>query len=262
MTAKRENDARYDALMAQAAEVFPGVDIGRPVRSRMYRTVLTALRAVNIKVDLDVAGKENVLPGAGILAANHQGTLDPVVALMSTWWHVVAFTKAEWFEGKSAVFFRWMGQIPLRRGDEASTAWALEMASLALDEDAKIGIYPEGTRGPSRTSLYKLHQRVLMPLIEGHPDVPVYAVATTYPDGSCLRRKARVRFSPPLPIDPRTMSGDEIVAVIRDALVELGELTYVDVPAFVAKARADREAKKAAEGGTAPDASPETAPDA
>ena len=51
------------------------------------------------------------------------------------------------------------------------------------------------------------------------------------------------------------MTGDEIVAVIRDALVELGGLTYVDVPAFVAKARAEREAaKKAAEDGTPPDA--------
>jgi 1-acyl-sn-glycerol-3-phosphate acyltransferase len=254
MAANSANDARYDALLTQAAEVFPGVDIGRPVRSRMYRTLLVALRGVNVKVDLDVAGKDDVLPGAGILAANHQGALDPVVALMSTWWHVVAFTKAEWFEGRSAVFFRWMGQIPLRRGDEASTAWALEMASLALDEGAKIGIYPEGTRGPSRTSLYKLHQRVLIPLIEGHPDAPVYAVATTYPDGSGFRRKARVRFSPPLPIDPRTMSGDEIVAVIRDALVELGDLTYVDVPAFVAKARADREAGKQKEADAGPSA--------
>lgn len=240
-------DDRYDDLLARAATVFPGVRIGRPVRSRMYRPLLVALRAVNLKVDLDVDGKQDVLPGAGILAANHQGALDPVVALMSTWWHVVAFTKAEWFEGRAAVFFRWMGQIPLRRGDDESTDWALEMASYALDHGAKVGIYPEGTRGPSRTSLYRLHKRVLMPLIHGHPDVPVYAVATTYPEGSGFRRKARVRFSPPLPIDPRTMSDDEIVVVIRDALLELGDLTYVDVPAFVAKARADREAAKQAE---------------
>jgi 1-acyl-sn-glycerol-3-phosphate acyltransferase len=240
-------DDRYAELLARAATVYPGLRIGRPVRSRMYRPLLVALRAVNVKVDLDVAGKEHVSPGAGILVANHQGALDPVVALMSTWWHVVAFTKAEWFEGRAAVFFRWMGQIPLRRGDEDSTAWALDMASYALDRGAKIGIYPEGTRGPSRTSLYRLHARVLMPLIEGHPDVPVYAVATTYPEGGGFRRRARVRFSPPLPIDPRTMSQEEIVAVIRDALVELGGLTYVDVPAFVAKARADREAAKQAD---------------
>jgi len=237
-------DERYDELLARAARVHPGLRIGRPVRSRMYRPVLAALRLVNLKVDLDVDGTQGVLPGAGILAANHQGALDPVVALMSTWWHVVAFTKAEWYEGKASVFFRWMGQIPLRRGDEESTQWALDMASYALDHGAKVGIYPEGTRGPSRTSLYRLHKRVLMPLIEAHPDVPVYAVATTYPEGSGFLRRARVRFSPPLPIDPRTMTDDEIVAVIRDALLELGGLTYVDVPAFVAKARADREAAK------------------
>jgi 1-acyl-sn-glycerol-3-phosphate acyltransferase len=185
--------------------------------------------------------------GAAVLVANHQGTLDPVVALMSTWWHVVAFTKAEWFEGRTAPFFRWMGQIPLKRGDDASTTWALDMASYALDVGAKAAIYPEGTRGPSRTSLYRLHARVLMPLLREHPDVPVHAVATTYPEGGRLRRRARVRYSPPLPLDLRTMSDDEVIAVVRDALLELGGLTYVDVPAFVAKARADRE-KSQAEG--------------
>ena len=37
----------------------------------------------------------------------------------------------------------------VRRGDDESTDWALEMASYALDHGAKIGIYPEGTRGHS-----------------------------------------------------------------------------------------------------------------
>lgn len=234
------DDERYADLLARAAEVLPGVNIGRPVRSRAYRFVVAGMRVMRLRVDLDIAGTEHVGPGPAILAANHQGALDPVVALMSTWWHVVAFTKAEWFEGKAAPFFRWMGQIPLRRGDEASTSWALEMAAFALDDGAKVAIYPEGTRGPSRTSLYKLHGRVLMPLIESHPDVPVHAVATTYPEGGRFRQRARVRYSPPLPIDPRTMTQEEIVAVIRDSLLEMGELTYVDVPAFVAKARADR----------------------
>lgn len=241
------SDERYEGLMARAAAIYGGTDIGRPVLSRAYWPVVAAMRLVRLRVRLDAAGKENVGPGAAVLVANHQGALDPVVALMSTWWHVVAFTKAEWFEGRSAPFFRWMGQIPLKRGDEESTAWALDMASYALDAGAKAAIYPEGTRGPSRTSLYRLHARVLMPLLKEHPDVPVHAVATTYPEGGRFRRRARVRYSPPLPVDTRTMTDEEVIAVLRDALLELGGLTYVDVPAFVAKARADRERARADE---------------
>ena len=84
-------------------------------------------------------------PGPAILVSNHQSTWDPVVTVMSTGWRVSAFTKAEWFEGPAAPFFRWVGQIPLRRGDEVSTEWALDMAARALADGGKVGIYPEGT---------------------------------------------------------------------------------------------------------------------
>ncbi len=140
-----------------------------------------------------------------------------------------------------------MGQIPLRRGDEASTEWALDMARRALADGGKVGIYPEGTRGPDATKLYRLHQRVLVALIQGSPDVPVHAIATTYTDRGRRRRLARVRISPPLPVDPSTMSGEEMTVVIRTALAEAGQLDYVDQYAFVVKARAEREARKASE---------------
>jgi 1-acyl-sn-glycerol-3-phosphate acyltransferase len=158
--------------------------------------------------------------------------------------------KAEWFEGRSAAFFRWMGQIPLRRGDEACTEWALDMASLTLADGNRVGIYPEGTRGPDPSSLYRLHQRVLVPLIAAHPDVPVHAIATTYDRSGRGRTKARVRISKPLPLDVSTMSPEEMTAVIRDSLIELGNLGYVDQYAFVAKARLERE-RRAADGSSA-----------
>ncbi len=102
-------------------------------------------------------------PGAGILIGNHVSALDPVVAVMSDWWRVTAFTKVEVFERPGAVFFRLMGQIPLRRGDEASTAWAMDMASRTLAAGGKMGLYPEGTRSPDPTKLHRLHKRVLVP---------------------------------------------------------------------------------------------------
>ena len=230
----------YDAALAQAAEIYPGVRVGRPGRSRGWPVMGPLMNLLRVKISIDQDGAQNVAPGPAILVSNHQSTWDPVVTVMSTGWHVSAFTKAEWFEGPSAPFFRWVGQIPLRRGDETSTEWALDMAARALAEGGMVGIYPEGTRGPSDSTLYRLHQRVLVALLTGSPDVPVHAVAVRYfPKGR--RTLARIRISERLPIDARTMTGQQMADVIRDRLLPLGELDYCDQYAFVVKAKAARE---------------------
>jgi 1-acyl-sn-glycerol-3-phosphate acyltransferase len=230
----------YDAALAQAADIYPGVRIGRPGRSRGWPVIGRLMHVMRLKISIDLDGAQHVGPGAAILVSNHQSTWDPVVTVMSTGWHVSAFTKSEWYEGPAAPFFRWLGQIPLRRGDEVSTEWALDMAARALADGGKVGIYPEGTRGPSDSTLYRLHQRVLVALLVGSPDVAVHAVAVRYtPTGR--RTLARVRISERLPLDARTMTGQEMTDVIRDRLVEIGELDYVDQYAFVVKAKAERE---------------------
>ena len=112
----------YDTAMAEATAIFGDVRVGHPGRARTYWLTITLLRALKMRVKINFDGAQNAAPGAAILVGNHLATLDPVVAVMSTWWRITAFTKAEWFEGRAAVFFRWMGQIPLRRGDEAQVA--------------------------------------------------------------------------------------------------------------------------------------------
>lgn len=242
----------YDAALARAADLYPGVRIGRPGRSRGWPVMGPAMNLLRLKFSLDMAGAEQVAPGAAIIVSNHLSTWDPVVTVVSTGWRVSAFTKAEWYEGPSAPFFRWLGQIPLRRGDEASTEWALDMARRTLSDGGKVGIYPEGTRGPDHGALYRLHQRVLVPLLVASPDVPVHAVAVRY-TAKGRRTVARIRISERLPLDARAMSGPEMTEIIRDRLVELGELRYVDQYAFVVKARLERERlareKEAAGGG-------------
>jgi 1-acyl-sn-glycerol-3-phosphate acyltransferase len=144
-----------------------------------------------------------------------------------------------------AAFFRFMGQIPLRRGDDASTEWALAMAHEALASGSRIGIYPEGTRGPDPGTLYRLHQRVLVPLLRNDPDVPVHAITATY-DRSGRRTRATVRVSPRLPLDASSQTDEEMTGIIRDELVRIGGLRYVDQYAFLAKARRERERERAA----------------
>jgi 1-acyl-sn-glycerol-3-phosphate acyltransferase len=239
----------YDDDLARGRRAHPCLRIGRPGVARTYRLTRTALQGMRLRVQADVQGADNVAPGGAILVGNHLATLDPVVAAMSLPWRITAFTKAEWFEGPAAPFFRFMGQIPLRRGDEVSTEWALDMASGVLGRGDKVGIYPEGTRGPDATKLYRLHQRVLVPLITGNPGVPVHVVATTYGDGSFGRQLATVRISPRLPIDPESMTGQQMTDIVRDTLVELGGFTYVNQYAFVVKARAERAERAARDDG-------------
>jgi 1-acyl-sn-glycerol-3-phosphate acyltransferase len=237
----------YDDALARGRRINAGLRIGRPGRSRAWPVITPFFAALRTRMSIDVAGAEQVAPGAAILVSNHKSTWDPVVTVMATGWRVSAFTKAEWYEGPAAPFFSLLGQIPLRRGDEESTEWALDMATRTLDHGVKVGIYPEGTRGPDDDALYRLHQRVLVPLITGNPEVPVHAISVRYsPRGR--RTLARIRISPRLPLDTRSMSGQEITDVIRASIAESGHLEYVDQYAFVVKARLQRQRDAAGEG--------------
>ena len=218
----------YDSALAAGRALYPGVRIGRPGRARAFRPMTAVLQLLRARWAVDVDGAEHVRPGAAILVANHHSALDPVVVVMGTWWQVTAFAKVEVFEGRGAVFFRLMGQIPLRRGDEASTEWAMDMAARTLARGGRLGLYPEGTRSPDPATLHRLHKRVLVPVLQAHPDVPVHAVTTRYTSRAWRRTLVRVRISPPLALDPAVMTPEQLTHVVRDALLELGGQTYVD----------------------------------
>ena len=189
---------------------------------------------------VDIDGADKVAPGPAILIGNHVHFVDPVCVVMATWWRCSAFTKVEWFEHRGSLFFRLMGQIPLRRGDVASTEWAMQMSRYALGSSGGVGriaLYPEGTRSPDPNVLHKLHKRIMIPLLQANPDVPVHVVTTQYENHSFPRRiRAHVRVSEPLPLDPRTMNADELATIVRDALLALGGQTYMDTYAQDVKA--------------------------
>ena len=218
----------YDAALDAGRRLYPGVRIGRPGRARTYWLTIAAMRALRLRWAVRVSGSEEVAPGGAILVGNHLSAMDPVVAVISHWWRVTAFTKVEVFEGRGALFFRLMGQIPLRRGDEESTRWALDMARRTLADGNKVGLYPEGTRSPDRRSLHRLHKRILIPVLQDSPDVPVHTITTTYRGTTRGRRRVDVRLSAPLPIDARTMDADEIVEIITASLLRDGGMDFVD----------------------------------
>jgi 1-acyl-sn-glycerol-3-phosphate acyltransferase len=227
----------YAAALARGREIYPGVRIGRPGRARTYWATIAAMRVLRLTWAVHATGSEHVARSGAILVGNHLSAMDPVVAVMSHWWRVTAFTKVEVFERRGALFFRLMGQIPLRRGDEASTAWALDMAGLSLAHGGMLGLYPEGTRSPDRRSLHRLHKRILIPVLQANPDVPVHTITTTYLGRRRGRSQVDVRISPPLPIDARTMDADTIVGLLRESLLTDGGMDYVDAYARDIKAQ-------------------------
>lgn len=232
----------YNSLLEQGKGIYPGMRVGRPGRARTYFPTIFFMRILRLRYSVKVSGSHHVARGPAILVGNHLHAMDPVAAVIKHWWRVTAFAKVEVFENRGASFFRWMGQIPLRRGDETSTKWALDMAALTLADGNKLGLYPEGTRSPDKKSLHKLHRRILIPVFQNSPDAPVHAITTTYLGIKRFRHRVTVHISSRLPIDVHTMSPNEIVDVIKNALLEAGGMPYVDAFARDIKAQASPSA--------------------
>ena len=221
--------AGYDTLLAEGRALYPEVGIGRPGRAWTYWPTIALIRALHLRYATHVENGDRVAPGPTILVANHVHAMDPVMVVISRWWRVSAFTKVEAYQKRGGFFFRLMGQIPLRRGDAAATDWAMRMAQQALLHGGKIGLYPEGTRSPDPNHLHKLHKRILIPLLQANPEVPVHVVTTRYGgQGRLRRRQVTIRVSEPLGIDAGRQTPDEVVTLIREQILQLSGQTYVD----------------------------------
>jgi 1-acyl-sn-glycerol-3-phosphate acyltransferase len=234
-------DEGYEALLAEGKALLGGARIGRPGSSRLYWMTIAIMRLLGLRLKVRLHGKEHLRRGTpAILVANHVSAWDPVCVVISGWWRVTAFTKVEYFGSPGSFFFRWMGQIPLRRGDADSTAWAMRMSQEALARGGMIGLYPEGTRSPDG-KLHKLHKRILIPLLVANPDVAVHAVTMSYEKRTGRRTLVTGRVSPPLELD-HSAPPDVIANRLRDEMLALGGQEYVDEYAQTVKRRRSRPA--------------------
>lgn len=97
---------------------------------------------------LEVEGKESIpRKGPFILAANHLSNLDPPLLAAVSSRKVGFLAKEELFKSKiSALYFKDVGAIPLKRGKSDIRAVRLALETL---ENKPLLIFPQGTRGAS-----------------------------------------------------------------------------------------------------------------
>ena len=227
----------YDEALRRGQAIYSGTRIGRPGRGSAYWLLWAGAQVLRLRWAISVSGADNVQRGPAILVGNHLDFMDPVMVGLANRWRLYYFTKSEAFEGRGGVFFRLAGQIPLRRGDEAATNWALEVSSHVLGEGHKLALYPEATRSPDGASLHRLYRRVLVPVLRANPGIPVHAVSIGYPGTRRGRKRVDLRFSPALPLDLDAMNATELTDAVRDAILGLGGMAYVDRYGLTVKGR-------------------------
>lgn len=99
-----------------------------------------------------IIGKENIpTEGAIIVCGNHKHLYDQCLPIVSTKRFLRYMAKKEYFDGKMAWFFKWVGCIPVNRSIKDTNA--KDCAIAHLKNGGAIGIFPEGTRNKTKEFL-------------------------------------------------------------------------------------------------------------
>ncbi|HET8524573.1 MAG TPA: lysophospholipid acyltransferase family protein [Thermomicrobiales bacterium] len=180
--------------------------------------------------------------GPVIVVANHLHNADPILT-------EVAFPRAIHYMAKKEVFavpvvqliVRWVGAFPVDRGKADRSA--IRRANAALQHGIPVGLFPEGTRSPTR-ALQKAHGGAgLLALTSGAPVLPLAVTGTEklpfngkrgrmqaqMPMPKSGHRGVRILFGEPFliprQIDDRKVTTDEATEIM---MIEIARLLPPD----------------------------------
>lgn len=164
-----------------------------------YRLLTPIMRVLfRLYYNPTIINKE-VIPKEGpiIIAGNHKHIYDQCPVIMATKRTIHYMAKKEYFDGKLAWFFKFVGCIPVNR--EIKDIHAKEMALDILNNNGAIGIFPEGTRN-------KTTDKFLLPFKFGTVSMAKKTNATIIPFGVTGEYKFRskdltIRFGTPFKVD-------------------------------------------------------------
>ena len=164
------------------------------------------------------------MPGEGpvVVVANHSSFVEPQLLFGMLPRRCVFLVKSELFVGPLGVFFRALGQIPVRRGDVDRAP--LLTATSVLRAGGVVGVFPEGTRGAGTVDAAERGAAWLVRR-SGATVLPVACRGTWRPPGTRRRFRPAVDLSVGEPfrleVGPGRAGLDAATERIRGTLADL-----------------------------------------
>lgn len=163
-----------------------------------------------LRIEVEVAGAENVPPGPAVYAANHSSTVDIFVVFgrLPVDFRIV-FKQSVGFIPILGWSIWLAGHVPIDRSHPFRARRSLERAARRIASGTNVVVFPEGTRSPDgRVRLFRRGSFSLA-IRAGVPVVPVSIVGVKdlVPRGIPSVRPGRVRvlIHPPVPSAGRTL---------------------------------------------------------
>lgn len=171
--------------------------------------------------------------GRVILAANHSGFADGPILIGMAPRPLHIMIKKQMFDSKIGWLFRWTGQIEV---DRKAGRPALQQALGLLEQEAAVGIFPEGTRGDG-TATNAQAGVAWLAVHSGAPVVPVAILGTRRTGESIsrfpgFRRRMVLAYGQPVQVDPALGKGR---AAVTAAMEQIGAALRAQVADAVAR---------------------------
>lgn len=162
---------------------------------------------------------KEVIPKEGpiLIVGNHKHIMDQCLAIIATKRVIHYMAKKEYFDGKTAFFFKMTGCISVNRSihDEE----AKELALGVLKDGGAIGLFPEGTRNKTND--------LLLPFKFGAVSMAQKTNATIVPFGITGDYKFRtnnlkIKFGEPFKVGNMSLeeANDKLRNIVKDILLE------------------------------------------